>query len=644
MPRLPRILLIIFAAFLLLQLYLAQLSQNIIARQQSVTFSVFIDRLSRNEIAEIKLGLRKHIVFKLKDELYKGISYITVVPARGPEGEEYSLLDTLKKYPDIKISSVTDEPISGWLIFFIALVFGIGLHYWWQKYRGQIEASEGSPMIGDFSDVSIFTRARARQPQPTGPQKITFKDVAGVDEAVEELKEIVEFLKNPQRFQQVGAEMPKGVLLVGPPGCGKTLLAKAVAGEANVAFFSMAGSEFTEIFVGVGAARVRDLFAQAKKAEKAVIFIDEIEAIGGKRGGFWNQEREATLAQLLTEMDGFITREGIIVLAATNRPDLLDDALLRPGRFDRKIVVNRPDVRGRIAILKVHAKNKPMAKDVNLDLIAKRTPGFVGADLKNLINEAAMLAARQNCNEIHQRHLEEAIDKVLMGPERKGFRLSEKELEITAYHEAGHALVEFRQWQADPQNADPPRTVSIIPRGTALGVTVVEMQEDRFILTEKQLINAITGIFGGRAAEEVAFNLRSSGSQNDLEKATELAERMVLEWGMGRHEIPPRIFRKSDTPFVSSSSGHLIKNISEETSRRLEEEIAHIVNNCYERAREIILSDRESLEKLARALKEKETLSAEEIQKILGEREKAFYARLIDNIAHLISKMIKPLK
>jgi len=642
----PRFIFILLLGFILIQIVISNTAQRSIAPNQAVPFEVFLDRLSRNEVAEVNVGLRKTLIFRLKDPEHKNITYTTVIPVTGPDGKKYSLTEVLKNRPGVKVKSVTAEPIAGWLIFLIALVLGAGAYHFWRKFSEK-SGKTVSDITAGFLGETTFTQTHARQTKPAGAKRVTFKDVAGVDEVVEELREIVEFLKNPEKFHRVGAEMPRGVLLVGPPGCGKTLLAKAIAGEADVAFFSMAGSEFIEVFIGVGASRVRDLFNKAKRAGKALIFIDEIESIGGKRGGLGtgaDREHGQALSQLLTEMDGFEGREGIIVLAATNRPDLLDDALLRAGRFDRKIVVNRPDVRGRKAILEIHSKGKPLAKDVNLDVIAKRTPGFAGADLKNLMNEAAMLAARENTHEIRQRHLENAIDKVIMGPERKGFKLTEKELQVTADHEAGHALVGFRQWQADPQNADPPRTVSIIPRGMALGVTVTETQEDRLILTERQLFNTITNIFGGRAAEEIIHGQRSTGAKNDLEKATDIAERMVLEWAMGSHDIPPRIFREGDSPFVSSHpSAHIMKNISDETASRLEQEIAHIVNSCYDRARQIILNDRESLERLSKALRERETLTADEIRQILGEREKAFYSKLIEGIANLISRMFKPI-
>jgi cell division protease FtsH len=443
---------------------------------------------------------------------------------------------------------------------------------------------------------------------------VTFQDVAGVDEAKEELREIIEFLKDPPKFQKLGGKIPKGVLLVGPPGTGKTLLAKAIAGEANVPFFSISGSDFVEMFVGVGASRVRDLFEQGKKHAPCIIFMDEIDAVGRHRGaglGGGHDEREQTLNQLLVEMDGFETNEGVILIAATNRPDVLDPALLRPGRFDRQVVVARPDVKGREEILKVHSRRIPLAPKVDLKVLARGTPGFSGADLANLVNEAALLAARQDKKVVEMIDFENAKDKVLMGVERRSMIISETEKRTIAYHEAGHALV------ADLlPGADPLHKVTIIPRGRALGLTQQLPADDKYNYSRDYLVNRITILLGGRAAEEIVFQQQTTGAGDDLEKATDMARKMVCEWGMS-DKMGPLTFGKGEEHIFLGREVARPKDFSEETAVLIDSEIKRIVVECATRARHMIESNLEKLHALARALLERESLDGEEIARIL---------------------------
>ncbi len=459
-----------------------------------------------------------------------------------------------------------------------------------------------------------FGKSRARLHTENRP-KVTFDDVAGVDEAKEELQEIIEFLKHPKKFQALGAKIPRGVLLVGPPGSGKTLLAKAVAGEAGVPFFSISGSEFVEMFVGVGASRVRDLFDQAKKSAPCLVFIDEIDAVGRQRGaglGGGHDEREQTLNQLLVEMDGFDPNAGIIVIAATNRPDILDPALLRPGRFDRRVVVDNPDSKGRRAILDVHVRGKPLAEDVDLDLLAKHTPGFSGADLANLVNEAALLAARRNKKKITMAEMEEAIERVIAGPQRRSRILSAKEREIAAYHEGGHALL----GKLLP-NADPPHKVTILPRGMALGYVISAPPEDKYTYTKSELLDRITAMLGGRVAEELVFNEVTTGAQNDFEQATELARKMVTEFGMSE-KLGPLSLGKRHGPVFLGRDLVETRNYSEEIAYEIDKEVRRIIDECYERARDLLQANRDRLERLARALLEHESLEGEEIDRALA--------------------------
>ena len=463
------------------------------------------------------------------------------------------------------------------------------------------------------ADETKFGSSDARAKVTMGnPDKITFANVAGAEEEKQELQEVVEFLRAPKRFIKMGARIPKGVLLVGPPGTGKTLIAKAVAGEANVPFFSISGSDFVEMFVGVGASRVRDLFATAKKCAPAIVFIDEIDAVGRQRGtglGGGHDEREQTLNQLLVEMDGFVANEGIIVIAATNRADILDPALLRPGRFDRQIVVNYPDVEGREAILKVHAKGKPFADDVDLSVLAKRTPGFTGADLENVLNEAAILAARFSKDKITMDELEEAITRAMMGPEKKSRIITEEDKRITAYHESGHAIVSLKL-----KGCDPVHEVTIIPRGMANGYTMTLPDRESNHLTKCKLLDEIAMLLGGRAAEEIALPDISAGAYNDLQRASTLARRMVVEFGMSE-EIGPVFLGGQTEVFIGKELGHT-NNCSENMSAKIDAAIYRIIEEQYNRAKDIISSDMEALERVSNKLIEYERMTGDEFRKI----------------------------
>jgi len=552
----------------------------------------------------VKEGRVAEVIIKgstIKGILKTGETFITTVD---PQYE--NPVELLDQYKVPRRYEVTGEgsllwQFILWTIVPIALLVAV-----WLWFMRRMQAGGGALSFAQ-SRAKLVTKEYTR---------VTFKDVAGIDEVIEEVKEIVDYLKNPGRFARLGARVPKGILLVGPPGTGKTLLARAIAGEANVPFFSISGSDFVEMFVGVGAARVRDMFQKAKQNAPCIIFIDEIDAVGRKRGagiGGGHDEREQTLNQLLAEMDGFEGNSGVIVLAATNRPDVLDPALLRPGRFDRKIVVPLPDVRGRKAILEVHTRDKKLAPDVDLEVLAKRTPGFAGADLANLCNEAALLAARQNKDYIEMSDFEEALDRVLMGLKRQGMYISDEEKRIIAYHESGHALLS----KVLP-HADPVHKVTIIPRGKgALGATVPLPTEDRYILTKTQLLDRITMLFGGRAAEELVMGQASTGAQDDLKQATELAKRMVVEFGMSEDVGPLSLAEERVNVFLGEE---IVKSEehSEELNAVIDREIRRIVEECYTRARSLLAQYREALDKLAAELLSRETLDGTEIDKILA--------------------------
>lgn len=499
------------------------------------------------------------------------------------------------------------KPSSSWggilLNFLPLLLFGALLFFLFRSARGA------------NTQAFNFGRSRARLANATKPP-VTFADVAGVDEAKQELREVVEFLKSPQKFQALGARIPRGILLVGPPGSGKTLLAKAIAGEAGVPFFSISGSEFVEMFVGVGAARVRDLFEQAKRNAPCIIFVDEIDAVGRHRGaglGGGHDEREQTLNQILVEMDGFDTSTNVIVLSATNRPDILDPALLRPGRFDRHIIIDQPDINGRKAILEVHAKGKPLAKDTNLEVIAKQTPGFSGADLANLINEAAILAARNDRKDIGMKELEESIDRVIAGPEKKSRLISPREKEIIAYHEAGHALVAKML-----PNADPVHKISIVARGMMGGWTRFLPTEDRHLWTRSQFYDRLAVSLAGRAAEEIVLNEATTGAQNDLEQATKLARKMITEYGMS-DSLGPRTFGKREELVFLGREITEQRNYSEKVAEEIDQEVRSLIDRAYSTAKKILTENKKRLEQIAQRLITRETLEETELEALLKE-------------------------
>ncbi|MCP4049154.1 MAG: ATP-dependent zinc metalloprotease FtsH [bacterium] len=472
---------------------------------------------------------------------------------------------------------------------------------------------------GANNQALSFGKSRATAWKKKENEKaITFKDVAGVDEAVEELQEIVSFLKMPDKYQEMGAQIPKGVLLMGPPGTGKTLLAKAIAGEADVPFFSLSGSDFVEMFVGVGASRVRDLFKQAKKNQPALIFVDEIDAVGRHRGagfGGGHDEREQTLNQLLVEMDGFDPKQSVIVIAATNRPDILDPALLRAGRFDRRVVVDKPDINGRTEILKIHAKDKRIKKGIDLEVVARRTPGFTGADLANLVNEAALLAVRTGKNIITLLELEEAIERVMSGPERKSRIISSKEKEMVAYHEVGHAIVAKKLPESDPVHK-----ISILPRGMALGYTLQVPLEDKYLITQCEIKNKIKILLGGRVAEELVFNTITTGAANDIERATELSRHYICKYGMSSKMGIVQYGKNKEQVFLGRDYSDHSKDYSEVTAREIDEEIRKIIEEAYEEVKDILRKNKKKLIEIAKLLMEKETIDGEEITQLLAKR------------------------
>jgi cell division protease FtsH len=519
---------------------------------------------------------------------------------------------------DVKFDSKGTGSSPWWSLLTALLPFVILIAFW-IFLMNQVQ--------GGGSKVMSFGKSRAKRMTPDSP-KIGFKDVAGVDEAVEELHEIKEFLENPKKFQALGARIPKGVLLYGPPGTGKTLLARAVAGEAGVPFFSISGSDFVEMFVGVGASRVRDLFEQAKQASPCIIFMDEIDAVGRHRGaglGGGHDEREQTLNQLLVEMDGFEMKDNIILIAATNRPDILDPALLRPGRFDRQIVVDRPDRNGRRKILEVHSKGKPLAPEIDLDTLAAGTPGFTGADLSNLINEAALLAARRGRKTIGQEELEEGIMRVIAGPEKKARLLSEKERKITAYHEMGHALVGHYL-----ENTNPVHKITIVSRGQALGLTISLPTEDRYLTTKSALMDDMAMTLGGRAAEELVFHEITTGAANDLEKVTSTSKAMIMRFGMSEKLGPRVLGRNHDQPFLGREIG-AEPDYSDEIAREIDDEIRRVIEESHDAAHRILRAHMDELHKLSRILIERETIDKDQFERLLaGEDESSVF---VDDVA-----------
>jgi len=537
-------------------------------------------------------------------ETKKGEKFVTNLDPAAPETRRD--FQTLLRERDVKFGT-RKAPISDSImpvVFTVLLPLGF-LVVMWMLFMRQAQAGGNQAMA--------FGRSRAKRLNENVP-KVTFEDVAGVDEAKAELEEVVEFLKNAKKFQALGAKIPKGVLLLGPPGCGKTLLARAIAGEAGVPFFHISGSDFVEMFVGVGASRVRDLFDTAKANRPSLIFIDEIDAVGRQRGaglGGGHDEREQTLNQLLVEMDGFDPNAGVILIAATNRPDVLDPAILRPGRFDRRVVVDNPDAHGREAILNVHVRGKPLADDVNLEALARRTPGFSGADLANLVNEAALLAARREQTKIFMADFEESIDRVVAGPERKSRIISDKEKEMVAYHEVGHAIVT----ELLP-DADPVHKVSILPRGMALGYTMQLPAQDKYLATRSELQDDVAGLLGGRVAEQLVFNEVSTGATNDLEKATDIVRAMVCEYGMSENIGPLTLGRRHGNPFLGRDIME-DRNYSEEIAMSIDKEIRSIMESAYERARSILTENRQKMDAIVKVLLEKETLVREEFEALM---------------------------
>ena len=576
---------------------------------QDLSYSQFLSKVKNGEIASVLID-RDTLVAKPKTT----VTVNTANKKKQPEIQYKVMLPMndltiYKKLEDSKVDINVKKPSdSSQTITILSAILPILLLIGFVVLMAKTLQSGGSQAMS-------FGKSKAKL-MLDSKVKVTFKDVAGIDEEKQELEEIVDFLKNGEKYIKLGAKIPKGVLLVGVPGTGKTLMAKAVAGEAGVPFFSISGSDFVEMFVGVGASRVRDLFEQAKKHQPCIIFIDEIDAVGRQRGagmGGGHDEREQTLNQLLVEMDGFDENTNIIVIAATNRPDILDNALLRPGRFDRQIVVHRPDILGREQILNVHAKNKPLADDVDLKVLAKRTPGFTGADLQNLLNEAALLAARKNQDKIDMPDLEEAIDKVIAGPEKKSRIISDEEKENTAYHEVGHALLAKLL-----KNTDPLHKVSIIPRGMALGVTMTLPEKDHLTLKKSQLLDRITMLLGGRVAEEIIYGPDSitTGAQNDLEKVTSTARNMVTTYGMSFKMGNMAYGKSEEHVFMGRDFGHT-RDYSEEIAADIDREVKKIVDERYNLAKELLLGNRDMLEVIAKELLERETLDEEEFEEIM---------------------------
>ncbi len=575
----------------LMMVFLFNMFNQKTSTSNAVSYSEFMDMVSQNEVARVSIQGQEILGEKRSD----GMRFRTYAP------EDPDMIKSLReKGVQISAKPMDDSPwymtlLASW--FPMLLLIGV-----WIFFMRQMQSGGGKAFSFGKSKAQLMT-------EPTG-RRITFDDVAGVDEAKEELEEIVEFLRDPKKFTRLGGRIPKGVLLVGSPGTGKTLLARAIAGEAGVPFFSISGSDFVEMFVGVGASRVRDLFLQGKKHAPCIIFIDEIDAVGRHRGaglGGGHDEREQTLNQLLVEMDGFESNEGVILIAATNRPDVLDPALLRPGRFDRQVVVPNPDVRGREKILEVHTRRTPLGPDVDLSVLARGTPGFSGADLENLVNEAALLGARENKDVVEMIDFERAKDKVLMGTERRSLILTDEEKRTTAYHEGGHALVAMLL-----PGTDPVHKVTIIPRGRALGLTQQLPVDERHTYPKDYLINNLAVLLGGRAAEELVLDKITTGAGNDIERATELARKMVCEWGMS-DKLGPATFGKQEThPFLGRELGSP-RNYSEETAIAIDSEVRRLVVDAHETALHLLRDNREKLEALANALLEEETLDAEAV-------------------------------
>jgi cell division protease FtsH len=570
-------------------------------QRTELNYTAFVEKVNQGRVKEVTISDRDITgKFKGGGEYAEGAEFVTEAPT---DVNSVLIPQLQEARVDIIAKAPKDNPLLTILLTWAPLLLIAAL---WIFFMRQMQ-SGGNKALS-------FGKSKAKLLNTSG-KKVTFKEVAGVEEAKEELQEIVEFLREPQKFQKLGGRIPKGVLLMGPPGTGKTLLARAIAGEANVPFFSISGSDFVEMFVGVGASRVRDLFEQGKKNAPCIIFIDEIDAVGRHRGaglGGGHDEREQTLNQLLVEMDGFESNEGVILIAATNRPDVLDPALLRPGRFDRRVVVDRPDINGRLGILKVHTRNIPLSDDVELNVIARGTPGFAGADLSNLVNEAALIAARRNKKKVDMEDFEFAKDKVLMGVERKTMMLTDEEKRVTAYHEAGHALV-----AALTPGADPLHKVTIIPRGRALGLTMQLPTEDKYTYRKQYVQAQIAILMGGRVAEELTQDDITTGAGNDFERATEMAPRMVCEWGMS--SLGPLAFGSKEEPVFIGRDFSQRTDYSEDTAQQIDREVANIVQAAYDHATRVLADHRPVLDRVAQDLLDRESLDGEEVYSALRE-------------------------
>src|SRR5947209_2252802 len=580
--------------------FFTQNSNNNTNQVDQLAYSAYYDQINTGNIKTAVFIGQTDITGDFKQPVGSYTQYRVI---QLPNGDPQ--LPQLLQSKGVVVSSQPPQDNSFWLnllIAFVPWILVIALFIFLSRRAGQGQQ-------GIFS----FGKSRAKLILEDRPST-TFADVAGVDESKYELQEVVEFLKTPQKFQRLGGKIPRGVLLVGPPGTGKTLLARAVAGEAGVPFFSMSGSEFVEVLVGVGASRVRDLFDQAKKASPSIIFIDEIDAVGRQRGSSinTNDEREQTLNQLLVEMDGFDTRQAVVVIAATNRPDGVDQALLRPGRFDRRVTVDRPDWNGRLAILKIHSRNVPLAHDVDLVAIARSTPGMVGADLANLVNEAALLAARRNLDRVTQKCFNEALDKILLGAERP-LVLSDEDLKVIAYHEGGHALTALLS-----EHADPVTKVTIVPRGQALGVTMSTPIDDRYNYSKEYLLAQIVTALGGRASEQVAIGHITTGAENDLQRVTAIARQMVIRWGMSER-LGTISFSERSSPFIGVNDSVAPSDYSETTAEVIDDEVERIVSTCYARAVELLTTHRPTLDRIAQELRRQEVIDAHQLQEIMEE-------------------------
>lgn len=588
-------LLIIMVAISIIDYY----STRSVAKHE-VDYTEFLQKVEQSEVSKVTL-----VNNTIRGTLADGTEFITITPSQ-PNGDSKLLEKLQAKNVDIRAENPPEPPWwSALLSSILPILLLVGL---WFFFMQQTQGGGGR-------GVMSFGKSRARV-SIGDKSKVMFSDVAGADEAKQELEEVVEFLKQPKKYNDLGARIPKGVLLFGPPGTGKTLLAKAVAGEAGVPFFSISGSDFVEMFVGVGASRVRDLFEQAKRNAPCIVFIDEIDAVGRQRGagvGGGHDEREQTLNQLLVEMDGFAANEGIIIIAATNRPDILDPALLRPGRFDRQIVVDKPDVRGRLAILKVHTKGKPVAENADLDILARRTPGFTGADLSNLVNEAALLAARRNKKKIFMQELEESIERVMAGPERKSHVMSDDEKRLTAYHEGGHTLVGMML-----KHADPVHKVTIIPRGRAGGYTLMLPKEDRSYATRSELMDRLKVAMGGRVAEEIVLKEISTGASQDIQQASRVVRSMIMQYGMSDVLGPIAYGESQEHQVFLGRDFNQQRNYSEEVACEIDKEVRRYMEEAYEECRQILTEHRDKLELIANSLMERETLSAKQLEELLA--------------------------